>query len=313
MTASPHCSDVRGRIVSVNVTGLGDTGRGKTMAFRQVLMTTASATVFAVATPVWSENHVDANTVVATVNGQEITLGHMIVLKTRLPAQYQNIPHDTLFEGILDQLVQQTLLAQSVDSISKGSQLTLENEERALWAQEEVLRLAEEVVTEDAIQSAYDEAFVDFVPETEYDASHILVDTEEEAQALVETLAGGADFAELAMEKSTGPSGPNGGQLGWFGLGRMVPPFEAAVVEMDVGAVSDPVQTQFGWHVIKLNGVRDTAPPALEEVRGDLEDQVNRVALEARIEELTQGAEVNRVTAADIPAELLGDISLVEN
>ena len=93
----------------------------------------------------------------------------------------------------------------------------------------------------------------------------------------------------------------------------MVPPFEAAVVGMDVGAVSDPVQTQFGWHVIKLNGVRDTAPPALEEVRGDLEDQVNRVALEARIEELTQGAEVNRVTAADIPAELLGDISLVEN
>ena len=82
---------------------------------------------------------------------------------------------------------------------------------------------------------------------------------------------------------------------------------------MELGAVSEPVQTQFGWHVIKLNKVRDTTPPALEEVRGDLEEQINRLALEARIEELTQAAEVSRVTASEIPAELLGDISLLEN
>ena len=283
------------------------------MAFRQVFMTTAAAAVLAVSSPVWAENHVDADTVVATVNGQDITLGHMIVLKTRLPAQYQNIPHETLFEGILDQLVQQTLLGQSVEAISKGSQLTLENEERAIRAQEEVVRLAEEVVTEEALQTAYNEAFADFASETEYNASHILVDTEEEAKSLVETLSGGADFAELAKEKSTGPSGPSGGELGWFGLGRMVPPFEAAVVAMELGAVSEPVQTQFGWHVIKLNKVRDTTPPALEEVRGDLEEQINRLALEARIEELTQAAAVSRVTASEIPAELLGDISLLEN
>lgn len=313
MTASPRFSDVRGRIVTVNVASLGNIGRGKIMAFRQVFISTAASAILAAASPVWAENDIDADTVVATVNGQDITLGHMIVLKTRLPAQYQSIPHETLFEGILDQLVQQTVLGQSVEKISKGSRLTLENEERSIRAQEEVVRIAEATLTEEAVQAAYDEIVSGLEPEQEFDASHILVDTEEEALALVEALSTGADFAELAKEKSTGPSGPSGGALGWFGLGRMVPEFEAAVVGMDVGAVSAPVQTQFGWHVIKLNDTREKPAPALEEMRGDLEEQISRAALEARVEELMGEAEIDRVTAADVPAELLGDLSLVEN
>ena len=78
-------------------------------------------------------------------------------------------------------------------------------------------------------------------------------DGDDEAKAIVEELKGGADFAATAREKSTGPSGPGGGSLGWFGAGAMVPEFETAVAAMEAGDISDPVQTQFGWHVIKLN------------------------------------------------------------
>jgi len=115
----------------------------------------------------------------------------------------------------------------------------------------------------------------------------------------------------LAQENSTGPSGPNGGQLGWFGQGAMVPPFEAAVVAMDAETVSDPVQTQFGWHVIRLNETRLKGAPALDQVRAELVDQLQRDAIDARVAELSGGADISRKTATDIDPALLDDISLL--
>ncbi|MEO1155543.1 MAG: peptidylprolyl isomerase, partial [Pseudomonadota bacterium] len=169
-----------------------------------------------------------------------------------------------------------------------------------------------EALTDEALQAAYDETYGSVEPETEFNASHILVETEEEARALIEELDGGADFAALAQEHSTGPSGPNGGSLGWFGMGMMVPPFEAAVVELEPGSFSeDPVQTQFGWHVLILNETRLKDAPALEAVRDELAAQVQRQAVDARVAELTEAADVTRADITGIDPAVLREMSLV--
>lgn len=283
------------------------------MSFKSQVSMIAAAAFFTIPSFAWAESHASADTVVATVNGQDITLGHMIILKQRLPQQYQQIAPDVLFDGILDQLVQQTLLGATVEDLSKEAELTLENEDRAVRAAEALRVVVEDAVSDEAVQAAYERLYGDVEPSTEYNASHILVPTEEEAQALVAELEGGADFAELAKEKSTGPSGPRGGELGWFGTGAMVAPFEEAVVTMDAGAISAPVQTQFGWHVIKLNETRLKGAPDLEEVRAEVTEDVRMGAVDARVTELMDGADITRLTVEDIDPALMDDRSLLEN
>ncbi len=281
------------------------------MTSRTRLATLATVIALAFSTNALGDEHVRADTVVATVNGTDITLGHMIQLKQRLPEQYRQLPGDVLFEGILDQLVQHALLGGVVETLPLSARLTLENEERALLANEEVQRVVSAAVTAEALQEAYDQAYGSVEPQTEYNASHILVTSEEEARAIAEDLDGGADFAALAMERSTGPSGPAGGELGWFARGAMVPPFDAAVAALEVGAISDPVQTQFGWHVIKLNETRIKDVPTIAEVQGDLLGGIQRAAIESRLEELRADADIMRKTADDIDPVVLDDLSLV--
>ncbi len=283
------------------------------MTFKSALSIAALALAISAGGAAKAAEHVSADTVVATVNGTEITLGHMLVLRQRLPQQYQQLPPEVLFDGILDQLVQQTLLSDQTEELSATSQYILDNENRALRASEELREVVDAAMTDEALQEAYDRLYGAVDPETEYNASHILVETEEEAAALVTELEGGADFAELAMEKSTGPSGPRGGELGWFGKGAMVAPFEEAVIAMEVGAISAPVQTQFGWHVIKLNETRIKDAPTLEEVRGNLEADIQAAVVQERIDELTEGAEITRATAEEIDPALLNDMSLLDN
>lgn len=254
-----------------------------------------------------------AETVVATVDGVEITLGQMIIAKAQLPEQYQALPAEVLFTGILDQLVQQELLAATLEDVPARVQIALENQERSLKAGEVVTELYEAAVSEEAIAAAY-EARLEEIGETyEYNASHILVETEEEAGALVTELEGGADFAELAREKSTGPSGPNGGELGWFGRGMMVAPFEAAVMELEVGQVSAPVQTQFGWHVIILNDRRAQEAPSLDALRAELTAQLQESALSDRLAELEGASDVTRPEEGAFDPDLINDLSLLEN
>ena len=255
----------------------------------------------------------DANTVVATVNGKDITIGHMILARTTLPEQYQQLPDDVLFEGILKQLVEQSLLADSfTGDLPKRISISLENEKRSLIAGERVEAVLTAALTDEAIQAAYDSKFADAEPTQEYNASHILVETEEEALALKSELDAGADFASAAKEKSTGPSGSNGGALGWFGKGAMVPSFEAAVADLDVGAVSAPVKTQFGWHVIILNETRNASAPTLAEVRPELEDALRESALSNAIEILREKADVDQSGAEGINPSVLSDLSVVE-
>lgn len=255
----------------------------------------------------------DADTVVANVNGTEIKLGHMIVALNTLPQQYQQLPDEVLFEGILNQLVQQTLLAQSYDGdLPSRAQLALENETRSVTAGEAVEIVLQNALTPEALQSAYDARFADATPGTEYNASHILVETEEEAQAVKTEIEEGADFAATAREKSTGPSGPNGGSLGWFGAGMMVPSFEAAVVALEPGQVSDPVQTQFGWHVIKLNETRTAEQPTLDEMRAELEDEIRGQTLEAHIDGLQAEGDVDTSASEGIDPASLRNLSLLD-
>lgn len=260
-----------------------------------------------------SAQDVTAETVVATVNGTDITIGHMIVLRDNLPDQYKNLDDSVLFQGILDQVIQQAALAQTIDNPSPAIALQLENERRALLAGAAMGDLLGAAVTDQDLQAAYQEQYSSAAPAREFNASHILVDTEEEAQALIVELEAGADFAELAAEKSTGPSGPSGGQLGWFGPGRMVPEFEEAVSKMQDGEISAPVQTQFGWHVIILNESRSEGVPTLDDVRADLLEELQQNAISAILEELTAAANITRADPSDFDPAVIRDIGLVQN
>lgn len=236
-----------------------------------------------------------ADTVVASVNGTQITLGQMIALRETLPPEYQGLPDDVLFKGIFDQLIQQEVLAQSVKDLGPRAKAILENDKRGYVSGLAVEAIVKEAVTDEALQKAYDERFKDAKPQTEYNAAHILVATEEEANTLKTQLAEGADFAELAKASSTDTgSGANGGDLGWFGLGMMVKPFEDAVVAAKVGEVTGPIKSDFGYHLILVKETRVAEKPTLDQLRDDLASEVENAAITAKIDELTKSATVTR-------------------
>ena len=256
-----------------------------------------------IALPVAAQDTPSADTVLATVNGTEITLGHLIVMTRMLPPEYQELPDNVLFDGLLEQLVQQEALASvAAEDMGMQEELGLENERRAFLAATLLDRIGTAEIAEEEVQAEYDALYGSAEPQSEYNASHILVETEEEAQALIEELAAGADFAELAQEHSTGPSGPNGGQLGWFSAGMMVPSFEEAAFALEVGEVSAPVQTQFGWHVIVLNDTREQEPPSLEQVRAELTNGLRQARVEATMTEVMQQAAIDRPEIAIDPS-----------
>lgn len=273
----------------------------------------ASAIALMLALPVQAQDTLSADSVVATINGTEITLGHMLMIRASLPDQYQQLPDEVLWDGILDQIVQQTVLSQQDSGEeSRRVQLALENERRALMAAQVIEDIVDDAVTDEAVQALYEETYLQGEPTEEFNASHILVATQEEAAAIAEEVRGGADFATVAQEKSTGPSGPNGGQLGWFGPGMMVPEFQTAVEGMEIGAISDPVQTQFGWHVIKLNEKRVQAAPELASVREELEATLSQDAVSQRIDELTASADVTRTAKEEVDTSVLSNLGLLE-
>lgn len=237
-----------------------------------------------------------ADTVVATVNGTNITLGQMIVLRGTLSDQYQSLADDVLFKGILEQLIQQVMLEQSLgDKITKRDLIAVENNKRGYLSGIALQAVVGASVTDAALQSAYDARFKDAVAKTEYHAVHILVATEDEAKALKVKLDGGEDFAELANVNSTDTgSGANGGDLGWFGLGAMVKPFEDAVIAAKVGEVTAPVKSDFGWHLIKVLETRVAAAPPLDDVRDELASAIEQKAIEAHLKTLTDAATITR-------------------
>ena len=252
-----------------------------------------------------------ADTVVATVNGTPITLGEMIVMKEAASQdpQLADMPDSALYEMMLDQLIQQTAVA-AAGKESAGVRAQLEIQRRNTLAAAAITEVTRAQPTDQEIQAAYDGLFAAQEPATEYSAAHILVDTEEKAKEIKAQLDGGAEFGALAEQNSTGPSGPNKGDLGWFAADQMVKPFADAVSAMEKGQISDPVQTEFGWHVIKLNDTRLREAPPLDEVREQISQMVLRDKVQAEIERLTAEATVEKVEGID-PA-LMNKTELLE-
>lgn len=260
---------------------------------------------------------VDPSTVLATVNGTEITLGHAIVMRNSLPPQYQQLPDDVLMKGVVDQLVDQTLLAEQVSKSPETDpqevRLLLDNERRGALAARVVQERIGAPLEEAEVQAAYDAQLKSFQPQKEFNASHILVPTEADAAELRAKIEAGEDFVELAKAHSTDPgSGAQGGSLGWFAAGQMVPEFDATVATLEPGAVSEPVQTQFGWHLVKLQETRDTKPPALAEVRPELENALRQQKLQAALEALRAEASVERPETS-IPPGAIRQNEVVQN
>lgn len=253
-----------------------------------------------------------ADTVVATVDGKAITLGEMIVMRASLPEQYQSLPDDVLFRGILDQLVQQTALAAKVEpTLSAKDRIQLENDRRGAIAAIALQAVVQNAITEPALQAAYDARFKDFAPGTEYHAGHILVDSEEKAAEIKAQIEGGVDFADAAKTHGTDGTAASGGDLGWFGTGMMVKPFEDAVVSMKAGELKGPVKTDFGWHLIKLYETRPSKAPALDEVREDLAAEIEQKAVAEYLATLTAAAKIDKPGEGIDPA-LLKDQSLLD-
>ena len=146
--------------------------------------------------------------------------------------------------------------------------------------------------TDEELKAEYDKQ-VNSQDGLEFKASHILLKTEDEAKAVIEALRAGGDFAGLAKERSTGPTSTNGGDLGWFQAASMVPPFAAAVKNMNKGDVSTaPVQTQFGWHVIQLNDTRELPKPGFDSVKEQVQQSLLREAINNYIKDIRESSEI---------------------
>lgn len=218
-----------------------------------------------------AQAELDPGTVLATINGYEITEDEALMASQDFAEQLQQVPVEQRRAVIVDALIDLHLLATAGEDAGLAD--TASFERRMAYQRARTLRTAYLVevlaadVDEAALRAAYDEIIAGFEPEEERRARHILLETQEAAQAVIEELDGGADFAALAAERSTGPSAPNGGDLGFFGRGRMVPVFEDAAFGLEVGDYTrEPVESQFGWHVIFVEETRQTEAPSFGEL-----------------------------------------------
>ncbi|WP_170294688.1 peptidylprolyl isomerase [Roseospira navarrensis] len=252
-----------------------------------------------------AQQGIDPETVVATVNGHEITLGELQTVRSRDP-QLGQVPLAMLYDSLVNHLVEGQLIVSQAKS--EGLADHPDVEERLNAVRDEIIRsvyltqVVEKAATEEALQAKYDEYLEANPPQEEVKASHILVDSEEKANELIAHLEDGADFAELAKAESTGPSAPNGGDLGYFQReGQMVEPFAKAAFDLEAGAyTTDPVKTQFGWHIIKVTDRRTAEPPALDEIRNDLTTQIAQDTIADLIDDLREGADVQTTPLEEI-------------
>ncbi|MCH8156091.1 MAG: peptidylprolyl isomerase [Proteobacteria bacterium] len=243
--------------------------------------------------------------VVARVDGEEIRQSDVMEMARALPPQYQ-----AQLTQIYPLLVQRLVDFKLAGKAGRAAGLADDEAVRArvAKAEEQAIRevyLEREVlarITDDGLQARYKVYLANNPPATEHHARHILVTSEEAAREVIAKLDEGADFAELAKERSTGPSGAQGGDLGYFTADQMVPEFSAAAAKLEPGQYSkDPVQTQFGWHVIKVEDRRTAEPPGFEEVEPQLREGMARAAVEAIFKQLRDGATIEIVSAAAAP------------
>lgn len=237
------------------------------------------------------------DTVVATVNGKEITAGEFDFIADQLGQQTQQMTPEQKKETLTTMLVNMELVSQAAakQGLDQSEDFKKQVEflkKRAL--QTEFFRKnVDEAITDADLQAVYDEQIGALPVRQQVKARHILVKTEGEAKEIINELDGGADFAELAKEKSTGPSGAQGGDLGYFGQGQMVPAFEAAAFALDKGKYTEkPVKSDFGWHVILVEDKRDAPKPTLDSVKDKLRAYVAQQKFQTLLDDLRKEADV---------------------
>ena len=242
---------------------------------------------------------------VGTVNGKDIWLDDVLRAAESLPAEFQQTPLENYFSQLVADMIDSQLAATAArnDAYEKKPEIAtaMQMAANSVLAESWLAEKVRAEITDTAIQSAYKKFIADSASREQVTASHILVETEAEAKAIIQALQDGGDFAELAKEKSTGPSGPNGGVLGTFGRGQMVPAFETAAFNLAIGGYSDtPVQTQFGWHVIKVDNKEITPAPDLESMRTQLANNLSTQALGRLLEELRASQDIQLRSFADV-------------
>ena len=239
-----------------------------------------------------------AKTVVATVNGKALDsdlFNAFVQAVTSKPAAEAT---DEQKNQLLDQLVNMTLAAQAAekDGLAKDAEVQARLELLRLQILAEAASkkyVDAHPVSESELKAEYD-AQVANMPK-EYKARHILVEQKETAESIIRDLKAGGDFAKLAAEESKDGSGKNGGDLGWFTLQSMVKPFADAVAALEKGQMTqEPVQSEFGWHVIQLEDVRSPEAPAFEDVKPQVEMFSQRKKLQAYLDELRKSAQVQK-------------------
>jgi len=251
-------------------------------------------------------NAQDANAVIAKVNGAEIRQSDLTVAEEELGPSLQQMDPATRRENLIAFLIDMKIVAKAADDKKIGDKADFK--QKLSFARDRLLMdslLATEgkaAVTDDAMKKVYEDATKQAGAEKEVRARHILVPTEEEAKAIKADLDKGADFAKLAKEKSKDPGAADGGDLGFFTKDQMVPEFSAVAFALEPGKVSDPVKSQFGWHVIKVEEAREKKPPAFEQVKPQIENFVIRKAQADYVTKLRTAAKVERMDKKDEPA-----------
>lgn len=245
--------------------------------------------------------------VVARVDGTPIHRSEVMAAIANLPPQYASIPRETLIKGVTEQLIDSTLAANRgrAAGLDKDPEFlsAMARAETQLLEQIYIKRVVERRVTDRAVKRRYERDRKAMASDKEIRARHILVKTREEALEVLAELSRGGDFAELARTRSIGPSKTQGGDLGFFKREQMVEPFAAAAFALGKGELSKaPVQTRFGWHVIKVEDIRTAAPPPFEEMREEIAQKMTDEVIDAELKTLRDEAEIERLIPPEAPA-----------
>jgi peptidyl-prolyl cis-trans isomerase C len=280
-----------------------DSKTGQQLGFARSLTVAAMTGCLAMAllsgSPVYAE---DANPVLAKVNGAEIRQSDVALAEEELGPSLAQMDPATKKDNVLSFLIDMKIVAKAAEDKKVADREDFKT--RLAFARNRLLMdnlLAVEgkaATTDEAMKKVYDDASKQITGEQEVHARHILVETEDEAKQVEEELKKGADFAELAKKKSKDPGASDGGDLGFFTKDQMVPEFSKVAFELEPGKISDPVKSQFGWHVIKVEEKRSRKAPDFEQVKAQIETYVTRKAQADYVAKLREGAKVERMDQA---------------
>ena len=245
------------------------------------------------------------DTVIARIDGDPLHLSELVVEQLALPQQYQQIPLDQVFPQLVARVIERRLMAREAARVGlDGDPAVTRLLRRArdlVLLEAYATKHVQPKLNDAAVRARFERDHAGARGEEEVHARHILVESEADALAVIGELKGGADFAELAKTRSTGPSGPRGGDLGFFAKGAMVPPFAEAAFALRPGEISGPVKTRFGWHVIKLDARRQAEGPEFGELRDKIRGQIAQEEIGKIITELRKGAKVDIYTLEGKP------------